>query len=554
MNPEICPSCHQPLPADAPAGLCPACVMRAAFAASPSIQGPSIEDLQGSFPQLEILECIGRGGMGIVYKARQLHLDRLVALKILLPGLQDDPGFAERFTREARTLAKLTHPNLVAVHDFGESGGLYYLLMEYVDGVNLRQAMRASRFTPEQALSLIPDLCSALQFAHDHGVLHRDIKPENILLDTRGRVKIADFGIARLVGDEAQEITLTMTGAALGSTAYIAPEQIENPDDVDHRADIYSLGVVFYEMLTGGLPLGRFPAPSEKSGSDPRLDEVVFRALEKERERRYQSAAEVKTGVEGHASESRFSRAAVSPFREAGLPKLTAALYGQGDKVAVWSIGLTVGGVIAGAIGLMTSPLLFGAGATALILGLIGCGWSLLNIKSGQLNPSYYAALKWVFFWPVSIAVTAWGCFGWGSWVLDDAIRANGRNETHYPIPLLFFLFTYFGPVMTHNFLKTLLPLQTSQKRKAGSLAAAFCSCAGLLILLGLAIFTNRQFELASEVYPGFGRRQIDPLGVLASILSPIPVAFAFFSTRASTWVISAIGVVVALVSMFDFG
>ena len=236
--------------------------------------------------------------MGVVYKVRQPQLDRLLALKILLPGLEHDPGFAERFSREARALAKLGHPNIVAVHDFGETGGFFWLMMEYVDGVNLRQAMQAARFTPAQALALIPDLCNALQYAHDHGILHRDIKPENILLDTRGKVKIADFGIARIASDDHGDFTLTKTGSVLGSAAYIAPEQIERPHDVDHRADLYSLGVVLYEMLTGELPLGRFPAPSEKSASDPRLDEVVFRTLEKEREKRYQTADALRAGVE----------------------------------------------------------------------------------------------------------------------------------------------------------------------------------------------------------------------------------------------------------------
>src|SRR5450759_2394419 len=120
-----------------------------------------------------------------------------------------DSTFAARFTREAQTLAVLSHPNIVTVHDFGQSGGFFYLLMEFVDGVNLRQAMQAGRFTPQQAMMLVPRICEALQFAHDEGILHRDIKPENILLDTRGRVKIADFGIAKLVGEAKEKLTLT---------------------------------------------------------------------------------------------------------------------------------------------------------------------------------------------------------------------------------------------------------------------------------------------------------------------------------------------------------
>src|SRR5262249_52405837 len=148
-----------------------------------------------------------------------------------------------------------------------------------------------------QALALVPKICDALQYAHEEGILHRDIKPENLLLDTRGRVKIADFGIAKLLG-ETRDITLTASGTRVGTPHYMAPEQLERPHEVDQRADVYSLGVVFYEMLTGELPIGRFAPPSEKAPMDPRVDHVVLRALEKERERRFQSASAVRTEVE----------------------------------------------------------------------------------------------------------------------------------------------------------------------------------------------------------------------------------------------------------------
>lgn len=299
---SVCPRCQAPIPADAPGGICPACALRgvvegtgpAPFTAAGI---PTAEEIAAAFPEYEILGSIGQGGMSVVFKARQPRLDRMVALKILPPSLAAQPGFAERFTREARALARLAHPHIVAVHDFGERAGFYYLVMEFVDGVNLRQALRAG-ITPEQALQLVPRICEALQFAHDRGVLHRDIKPENILLNRAGTPKLADFGIAKLAGEPGAATGLTATGAALGTAVYMAPEQIEKPATVDHRADIYSLGVVLYEMLTGELPLGRFAAPSEKSDVNRGIDEVVLRALEKERSRRQQSANEMKTEVE----------------------------------------------------------------------------------------------------------------------------------------------------------------------------------------------------------------------------------------------------------------
>ncbi|GAA5483620.1 serine/threonine-protein kinase [Haloferula sargassicola] len=298
MSTKTCPLCRSSIPADAPGGLCPACVLRDA-GEPPARPAPSLEEIAAAFPQLEVLGLIGVGGMGFVYKVRQPSLDRTVALKVLCPDLGRDPAFAERFAREARTLGKLQHPNIVTIFEHGESGGFFYLLMEYVDGVNLRQAMRAGRFTPEQALAIVPGICDALQAAHAQGIWHRDIKPENILLDRDGRVKIVDFGIARLVGDPQRDFTLTFTGSQLGSAAYMAPEQVEKPHTVDHRADIYSLGVVIYEMLTGELPLGRFPLPSQRAEVNARIDEIVLRTLEKERELRQQSATEVRTQFEG---------------------------------------------------------------------------------------------------------------------------------------------------------------------------------------------------------------------------------------------------------------
>ncbi|NLY00923.1 MAG: serine/threonine protein kinase [Rhodopirellula sp.] len=307
---NLCPQCGAGLPAQSPQGLCPGCLLKwglesqsggeetGSQPAAADRPPPTPGEIAAYFPELEILELVGRGGMGVVYKARQKRLDRLVALKILAPKIGQDPAFAERFAREARAMAILSHPHVVAVYDFGQTDGLYYFLMEFVDGVNLRRLLDTGKLAPEEALAIVPQICEALQYAHDHGVVHRDIKPENVLLDKEGRVKIADFGIAKLVGKEAKDLTLTGAGQIIGTPQYMAPEQIEHPLQVDHRADIYSLGVVFYQMLTGELPMGRFAPPSKKVQIDVRLDEIVLRALEKEPERRYQQASDIKTHIE----------------------------------------------------------------------------------------------------------------------------------------------------------------------------------------------------------------------------------------------------------------
>jgi tRNA A-37 threonylcarbamoyl transferase component Bud32 len=318
-----CPTCGKPVPADALQGLCPECLLRAGFATGSKptakvapFDPPPPAALAPLFPQLEIIALIGRGGMGAVYRARQPKLDRTVALKILPPQAGREAGFAERFTREARALARLSHPNIVAVHEFGAAGDYHYFVMEFVDGVNLRHLLTHARPTSREALAIVPQICDALQFAHDRGIVHRDIKPENILVDKNGTVKIADFGLAKLVGADLADFSITGANEVMGTPHYMAPEQVERPLAVDHRADIYSLGVVFYQLLTGELPLGRFAPPSRKVQIDVRLDEVVLRALEKEPEQRYQQASGLKTEVETIAG-------AVEPSRVARNGSLT---------------------------------------------------------------------------------------------------------------------------------------------------------------------------------------------------------------------------------------
>ena len=366
--PAQCPQCGTPLPVGALAGLCPACLLQAGAAADtitdakqPPFQPPTVTELAAKFPQLEILELIGKGGMGAVYKARQTQLDRAVALKILPPGIGDDPAFAERFAREAKALAKLNHPGIVTIYDFGRADGLFYFIMEFVDGVTLRQLLHAGRISPREALAIVPQICDALQFAHDQGIVHRDIKPENILLDRRGRVKVADFGLAKIVGADAGRSAehrlgmaptetvnepgkgsalqdLTESGKVMGTPQYMAPEQKEHPNTVDHRADIYALGVVFYQMLTGELPGKIIAPPSSKVQIDVRLDEVVLRALEKKPELRFQQASMLKTEVETIATSSGGAR----PDK-----KLTqSAPAGSGGGWRIF-LGVTVGVAVA---------------------------------------------------------------------------------------------------------------------------------------------------------------------------------------------------------------
>ncbi|HEY1050059.1 MAG TPA: protein kinase [Prosthecobacter sp.] len=299
--PHHCPQCGAAT-SDKPEGLCPRCLM--AQVMQPTQTGDATatmppfkpEDIAPHFPQLEVLECLGRGGMGVVYKARQKSLNRLVALKLLAPERADDPQFAARFEKEAQALAALNHPHIVGVHDFGQAGGFYYLLMEFVDGVNLRQLLQTKRLTPKEALSIVPPVCEALQCAHDHGIVHRDIKPENLLIDKAGKVKIADFGVAKMLGVSHFASFQSPASQPFGTPDYAAPEQYNG--GADHRADIYSLGVVLYEMLTGERPKDKIEAPSKRVQVDIRIDEIVLRALEKTPELRFATAAEFRTQVE----------------------------------------------------------------------------------------------------------------------------------------------------------------------------------------------------------------------------------------------------------------
>jgi eukaryotic-like serine/threonine-protein kinase len=200
--------------------------------------------------QYEIEREIGRGGMGVVYLARDLRLDRMVAVKTLPSALAGDESVRERFLREARTAARLTHPNIVPIHRADEIGGQVFFVMGFVDGDSLAAKLADGPLSPRESVPILRDVAVALGYAHDRGVVHRDVKTENILLDavTR-RAMVTDFGIARV----AAAAPLTATGQVLGTVYYLSPEQVAD-ENVDARSDIYSLGVVGYVMLSGRFP------------------------------------------------------------------------------------------------------------------------------------------------------------------------------------------------------------------------------------------------------------------------------------------------------------
>lgn len=290
-----CPHCERPFDSDQCRGLCPACLARTIEESARNEESALPLQIGQTFCGFEIVGLLGRGGMGVVYKARQPKLDRWVAIKILPLELAEQPGIRERFEREAKLLASISHSNIVAVYDSGIEANLAYFVMEYVDGVSLRTLLDRREVTLEAALGILTQLCDALEHAHGLGIVHRDIKPENLLIDPQGRLKVTDFGLAKLA--RAIDPKISRPDLAMGTPHYMAPEQSERPQEVDHRADIFAVGVIFYEMLTGELPIGKFEPPSRKGRIDDRLDAVVLKALEKSPSMRYRHASEIKRAV-----------------------------------------------------------------------------------------------------------------------------------------------------------------------------------------------------------------------------------------------------------------
>jgi serine/threonine protein kinase len=272
----------------------------------------------------EILGELGRGGMGVVYKARQLSLQRLVAIKVIAADLAAEAGILARFRRERLLLAQLTHPNIVAAYDAGESAGLQYFVMELVDGKSFATFVKQlGRLPVVEACEMIRQAAVGLQYIHEHGLVHRDIKPSNLLLTPSGTVKIIDLSLARSEPGPAQDASVITNLQTLGTFDYIAPEQCEDSHSVDIRADIYSLGCTLYELLSGRAPFAGFgsvlmkirahalepiaPIQERRADVPMQLAVIVERMLAKDRNHRFGTPADIETALQAFAEGANLS-------------------------------------------------------------------------------------------------------------------------------------------------------------------------------------------------------------------------------------------------------
>lgn len=282
----------------------------------PQPPSQSLQELEHLFPGYTFDSFLERGGMGSVYKARQQCIDRPVAIKILHPELSQNETFRTAFQREAQSMARLNHRNLVTVYDFGESQGHLYIVMQYIEGQSLHQSCEGKALVAEEAAELIASVCRGIEHAHQHQILHRDIKPANILVDQHFQANIIDFGIAETVGTDFGDLKETFC-----TPDYAAPETAYQGCKLDARTDIFSIGVVFYELLTGRLPGSRLATtapPSALIDCPPGYDDVVMRAIHPNPDQRYQRAEDLANAIDSLPWESA-ERRLTQPSSHQGL-------------------------------------------------------------------------------------------------------------------------------------------------------------------------------------------------------------------------------------------
>lgn len=315
---DVCPLCGKPLPSDGPKGQCPACLLGAALAGQSSVHSaaaalpnalatsataPEAGTLLKYFGDYELLEKLARGGMGVVWKARQTSLKRDVAIKMIRAGALAGPDEVERFLREAEAAANLQHPNIVAIHEVGEHDGQHYFSMDYVAGRDLGAIVKDGPLPPRIAARYVKIIAEAVHFAHQRGTLHRDLKPQNVLIDAGDQPRITDFGLAKFMNDDSR---MTQTGVVMGSPSYMPPEQAGGrQSDIGPASDVYSLGAMLYELLTGQPPfrgstpmatllevLEAEPAAPRRLKADipPDLETICLKCLEKSPSARYPTA------------------------------------------------------------------------------------------------------------------------------------------------------------------------------------------------------------------------------------------------------------------------
>ncbi|HYT89450.1 MAG TPA: serine/threonine-protein kinase, partial [Gemmataceae bacterium] len=386
----LCPHCHEPLLADAPYGLCPVCLLRDVLPDNAEPDRARAEALLARrLPQYQLVGLAGRGGMGEVWTIEHLALGRKAALKLLAPAVAAAPGFAERFLREAKAMANLNHPHIVALYDFGECDGEYFLVMEYAKS-NLRRILgnwpaiswygknRLWTFGVGDILELFVPLCDAVQRVHESGMVHRDLKPENLLW-VDNNFKLADFGLVHAPPSSSLAVAggpasagITAPGQVMGTPDYMAPEQWKDPQRVDRRADLYALGLILYEMLTGQPPRSNYPPPSTRARSrDRRLDDVIAKALASEPDARYQSAEQLRADLEA----IRARPVHVAFWSDIDALLLAGILLVLGCVAVVgWGKSVACHALLGGVMWLLGRPWYFPWGPrVALRVGCVGC-------------------------------------------------------------------------------------------------------------------------------------------------------------------------------------